>query len=297
MPYDIAIVGGGPAGLSAAVNARARNKSVLVVSNDYRESPLYRAKQVDNYLGMPGQSGAALLDAYYRHAEETGATFRGGRVLNIMALDGTCYLGIGSEMEEARAVILCTGVSQGKKFPGEAEFLGRGVSYCATCDGMLYRDRPVAVVGLAPDAPEEANFLQGLGCQVTYVSGKRPEALDPAISWVRAGRLEITGEEAVTALRVNGEDIPADCVFLLRHAVPPTDLLPGLALEGGYVAVDREMKTNLPGVFAAGDCTGLPLQLSKAVGEGLIAGQRAAEYVDQLCDSEVINSITCEKGE
>ena len=178
MPYDIAIVGGGPAGLSAAVNARARNKSVLVVSNDYRESPLYRAKQVDNYLGMPGQSGAALLDAYYRHAEETGATFRGGRVLNIMALDGTCYLGIGSEMEEARAVILCTGVSQGKKFPGEAEFLGRGVSYCATCDGMLYRDRPVAVVGLAPDAPEEANFLQGLGCQVTYVSGKRPEAGD-----------------------------------------------------------------------------------------------------------------------
>ena len=297
MPYDIAIVGGGPAGLSAAVNARARNKSVLVVSNDYRESPLYRAKQVDNYLGMPGQSGAALLDAYDRHAEETGAAFRGGRVLNIMALDGTCYLGIGSEMEEARAVILCTGVSQGKKFPGEAEFLGRGVSYCATCDGMLYRDRPVAVVGLAPDAPEEANFLQGLGCQVTYVSGKRPEALDPAIPWVRAGRLEITGEAAVTALRVNGEDIPADCVFLLRHAVPPTDLLPGLALEGGYVAVDREMKTNLSGVFAAGDCTGLPLQLSKAVGEGLIAGQRAAEYVDQLCDSEVINSITCEKGE
>ena len=297
MPYDIAIVGGGPAGLSAAVNARARNKSVLVVSNDYRESPLYRAKQVDNYLGMPGQSGAALLDAYYRHAEETGATFRGGRVLNIMALDGTCYLGIGSEMEEARAVILCTGVSQGKKFSGEAEFVGRGVSYCATCDGMLYRGRPVAVVGLAPDAPEEANFLQGLGCQVTYVSGKRPEALAPAISWVRAGRLEITGEEAVTALRVNGEDIPADCVFLLRHAVPPTDLLPGLALEGGYVAVDREMKTNLSGVFAAGDCTGLPLQLSKAVGEGLIAGQRAAEYVDQLCDSEVINSITCEKGE
>ena len=132
---------------------------------------------------------------------------------------------------------------------------------------------------------------------MTYVSGKRPEALDPAIPWVRAGRLEITGEAAVTALRVNGEDIPADCVFLLRHAVPPTDLLPGLALEGGYVAVDREMKTNLSGVFAAGDCTGLPLQLSKAVGEGLIAGQRAAEYVDQLCDSEVINSITCEKGE
>ena len=143
MPYDIAVVGGGPAGLSAAINARARNKSVLVVSNDYRESPLYRAKQVDNYLGMPGQSGAALLDAFYRHAEETGTVFRTGRVLNILPLDSTYCLSIGTEVEEARAVILCTGVSQGKKFPGEAAFLGRGVSYCATCDGMLYRSRPV----------------------------------------------------------------------------------------------------------------------------------------------------------
>ena len=297
MPYDVAVIGGGPAGLSAAVNVRARNRTVLVVGNDYRESPLYRAEQVDNYLGLPGKSGAELLELCHRHAEEMGAAFRKGRVLNVMPAGDRFYLGIGSDVEEAGAGVLAPGVSRGRKFPGEAEFLGRGVSYCATCDGMLYRDRPVAVVGLAPDAPEEANFLQGLGCQVTYVSGKRPEALDPAIPWVRAGRLEITGEAAVTALRVNGEDIPADCVFLLRHAVPPTDLLPGLALEGGYVAVDREMKTNLSGVFAAGDCTGLPLQLSKAVGEGLIAGQRAAEYVDQLCDSEVINSITCEKGE
>ena len=295
MPYDIAVVGGGPAGLSAAINARARNKSVLVVSNDYRESPLYRAKQVDNYLGMPGQSGAALLDAFYRHAEETGTVFRTGRVLNILPLDSTYCLSIGTEVEEARAVILCTGVSQGKKFPGEAAFLGRGVSYCATCDGMLYRSLPVAVVGLAPDAPEEANFLQGLGCRVTYVSGRRPEGLDPAISWVKAGRLEIVGEEAVTALRVNGTDTPAEGVFLLRHAVPPTDLLPGLTLEGGYVAVDREGRTSLPGVFAAGDCTGLPLQLAKAAGEGLVAGQRAAEYVDQLSDSEKIDSI--KKGE
>ena len=115
MSYDIAVIGGGPAGLSAAVNARARNKSVLVVSNDYRESPLYRAKQVDNYLGLPGRSGAELLDDFYRHAQETGAAFRTGRVLNILPMEGACYLSIGSEMEEARAVVLCTGVSQGKK--------------------------------------------------------------------------------------------------------------------------------------------------------------------------------------
>ena len=282
MSYDIAIIGGGPAGLSAAINARARNKTVLVVTNDYRESPLYRAERVDNYLGMPGQSGAELLDSYQKHAETMGVDFRSGRVLNIMPMEGTCYLSIGSEMEEAKAVILATGVSRGKKFPGEAEFLGRGVSYCATCDGMLYRNRPVAVVGLAPDAPEEANFLHGLGCRVTYVSGKEPSGLDPAIPFVKAARMEIAGGESVTALRANETEIPCDGVFLLRHAIAPTDLLPALELEGGYVKVDREMKTNVPGVFACGDCTGTPLQLAKAAGEGLIAGQKAAEYVDNL---------------
>lgn len=280
--YDIAVIGGGPAGLSAAVNARARNKSVLVVTNDYRESPLYKAEWVDNYLGMPGRTGPELLEAYHSHAEAMGTVFRAGRALNIMPMEGTNYIGIGSDMEEARAVILATGVSRGRKYPGEAEFLGRGVSYCATCDGMLYRNRPVAVVGLAPDAPEEANFLHGLGCRVTYVSPQTPAGLDPAIPYVKAVRLEITGGGAVAALRADGREIPCDGVFLLRHAVAPTDLLPGLTLEGGYVAVDRDMRTSLPGIFACGDCTGEPLQLSKAAGEGLIAGQKAAEYVDAL---------------
>ena len=223
-----------------------------------------------------------LLEAYHSHAEAMGTVFRAGRALNIMPMEGTNYIGIGSDMEEARAVILATGVSRGRKYPGEAEFLGRGVSYCATCDGMLYRNRPVAVVGLAPDAPEEANFLHGLGCRVTYVSPRPPAGLDPAIPYVKAARMEITGSSAVSALQADGREIPCDGVFLLRHAVAPTDLLPGLTLEGGYVAVDRDMRTSLPGIFACGDCTGEPLQLSKAAGEGLIAGQKAAEYVDAL---------------
>lgn len=286
MPYDIAVIGSGPAGLSAAVNARARGKTVLVVGNDYRESPLYRAERVDNYLGMPGRTGAELMEAYRRHAEAMEVELRTGRVLNIMQMDGTSYLSIGSDMETAKAVVLATGVARGKKLPGEARYLGRGVSYCATCDGMLYRSRPVAVVGLAPDAPEEANFLQGIGCQVTYVSAREPEGLVPAVRWVRqTGRLEIVGEDTATALRIGDTELPAQCIFLLRSAFPPTDLLPDLALEDGYITVDRRMRTNLPGVFAAGDCTGLPLQLSKAVGEGLVAGQAAAEYVDQLSDN------------
>ena len=221
MPYDIAVVGGGPAGLSAAINARARGKSVVVVGNDYRESPLYRAERVDNYLGMPGMTGAQLLEAYRRHAESMEVDFRAGRVLNIMQLEGTCYLSIGSEMETAKAVVLATGVVRGKKLPGEVKYLGRGVSYCATCDGMLYRGKPVVVVGMAPDAPEEANFLQGIGCQVTYVSARAPEGLVPAIPYVKSGRLEIVGEDGVTALRVGDTELPAQCAFLLRSAMPP----------------------------------------------------------------------------
>lgn len=283
--YDIAVIGGGPAGLSAAVNARARNKSVLVVTNDYRESPLYKAEWVDNYLGMPGRTGPELLEAYHSHAEAMGTVFRAGRALNIMPMEGTNYIGIGSDMEEARAVILATGVSRGRKYPGEAEFLGRGVSYCATCDGMLYRGKPVAVVGRAPDAPQEANYLKSLGCQVVYVAAREPQGLDREIPWVRANRLAVKGEQTVTALEADGADIPCAGIFILRQAVAPTDLLPQLETENGAIKVDRRMATNVDGVFAAGDCTGGPLQVAKAVGEGHTAGLSACEYLDEKQES------------
>lgn len=278
MSWDIIVVGGGPAGLSAAVQARSRGKSVLVAGGDGRDGPLDKAARVDNYLGLPGLSGRELLERFQVHAENLGAVRRTGRVLNIMPMNGRFYVGIGSEPEEAEAVILAIGVSHGKKYPGEAELLGRGVSYCATCDGMLYRGRDVVVAGLCAGAPEEAAFLQELGCRVTYVAPREPAGLTPGIPFVKASRLEIAGRDAVEFLRADGQEIPCAGVFLLRSSLAPADLLPGLALEGGYLAVDRSMATNIPGIFAAGDCTGLPLQLSKAVGEGLVAGQSAARW-------------------
>ena len=281
MSYDIAVVGGGPAGLSAALQARARNKSVLVVSGDDRDGPLDRAERVDNYLGLPGLSGAAMMEQFRTHAEAAGVARKKGRVLNIMTMNGRFYLGIGSDLEEAGAVVLATGVVRGQKYPGEAEFLGRGVSYCATCDGMLYRNRDVAVVGLSADAAEEANYLQSLGCRVTYVSPKAAKGLETGVKAITATRLEVAGNGAVEFLRADGREIPCAGVFILRPSLAPAELLPGLALEGGYIKVDRNMATNIPGVFAAGDCTGLPLQIAKAVGEGQVAGHRAAEYVTQ----------------
>ena len=280
--YDIAVVGGGPAGLSAAVQARARGKSVVVIGGDARDNALYKTRRIDNYLGFFGATGPELLERFEAHAREMGVERRNGRVLNILPMGTEFYLAVGSEVEQARAVVLATGVVRAKKYPGEAEWLGAGVSYCATCDGMLYRGREIAVVGKTADAPHEANYLRELGCRVTYVSDRPPEGLHSDIPFVKAVRLEVLGEKKVEALRADSVTLPCEGVFILRPSMAPADLLPGLALEGGYIKTDRNMATNLPGVFAAGDCTGLPLQVSKAVGEGQVAGHRASEYVDTL---------------
>lgn len=239
-----------------------------MVSNPLEENPLWRAERVDNYLGLPGLSGPQLLTTLHRHAEEAGAEFRTGKVLSAVRMGDIWYVSIGSDMENARAIVLAAGVSRGRKFTGEAEFLGRGVSYCATCDGMLYRGKSVAVLGYSDTAKKEAEFLAGIGCSVTYFDRPRNCA--------------ILGEKKVEAITCDGETMPVDGVFLLRPGMAPTDLFPGLAVENGYVTVDRRMATNLPGVFAAGDCTGGPLQVSKAAGEGLTAGQSAAGYAAAL---------------
>ena len=280
MKYDIIVLGSGPAGLSAAVTARGRNKSVLVIGNRWQDSPLARAERVDNYLGMPGMTGMEMLEAFQRHAQEMGVEMVTGKVLSIMEWEGFT-LTVGSQLYQGSALILAPGVVRQAKFPGEETYLGRGVSYCATCDGMLYRNKPVAVVGRSKDAPHEAAYLKSIGCQVVYVAPKRPDQLEEDIPFIQAAKLAVKGEQTVTALEADGADIPVHGVFILREAVAPGDLLPGLTLEKGAIQVDRSMATSVPGVFAAGDATGAPLQVSKAVGEGLIAALSACEYLDR----------------
>lgn len=279
MVYDIMVLGSGPAGLAAAIAARGRNKSVLVIGNRWQDSPLAKAERVDNYPGLPGRTGMELLEEFYRHAEELGTQFAVGKALSLLAWNGFSVT-VGSQVCQGGALILAPGVVRQVKYPGEAEYLGRGVSYCATCDGMLYRNRPVIVVGLAPDAPMEASYLSSLGCQVVYVSPYQPKGLAERIPYVKAGKLAVRGEGSVTALEADGALLPCDGVFILRRTVAPNDLLPGLEMEDGVIRVDRRMSTNLPGVFAAGDCTGGCLQVSKAVGEGHVAALSACEYLD-----------------
>lgn len=276
--YDIAVIGAGPAGYSAAINARKREKSVIVIGQN--TGWLSRAESIENYPGMPGVSGQEMLSKMADQAAAMGAELRGGVVHQVIAMGESFALSLGADFIEARKVILATGARQPRLLEGEERLLGRGVSYCGTCDGMLYRGKNVAVIGAGAEAVPEANFLMGLCQSVTYF-GKPDPALDARIQ-VRADKVtKISGETRAQSLTAGGEEIPFDGVFIFREAMALSSLLPGLEMDGAFIRVDRQMRTNLPGVFAAGDCTGLPLQVVKAAGEGCIAALTAAGGLKQ----------------
>ncbi|MEG0911063.1 MAG: NAD(P)/FAD-dependent oxidoreductase [Ruthenibacterium sp.] len=277
--YDCIIVGGGPAGLSAGINLKQRGKDALILNQGI--SLLEKAERVDNYLGLPALSGTEMMAVFKAHAAALGVETKEAKAANIMPFDGHFMVNADGDILESHTVILATGVAKAKPIAGEAELLGRGVSYCATCDGMLYKGRNVAVWGSASDVVREANFLADIGCHVTLIAAKRPEALRENIAVAAGGLQKIEGEQGVTGVMAGGNLIAMDCVFILRSALPPDALLPGLALQDGSVVINAQCETNLPGVFAAGDLTGKPLQVANAVGEGLVAALRAAEFLDK----------------
>lgn len=269
MKYDAVILGGGPAAVSAALTLRARGKSAAILSGGIDDIPLSRATRIANYPGCPDISGRALLEAMERQAIDAGAELLHGHVTSIAHLSDGFGVVYGPDFCEAETVILCTGVAAGKLFLGERDFLGRGVSYCVTCDGMLYRGKKVCVVGFTSDTEEEAELLRTMGCEVKLFTS-------------RTAKYAVLGLERVTALSVNGEEHPCEAVFILRPAAAPDTLLTGLAMDGVHVAVDKAtMKTSVEGIFAAGDCTGKPYQIAKAVGDGNVAALSAAQYIEE----------------
>ena len=265
---DVIVIGSGPAGLSAAINVVQRGGEATVISLPLSNNPLFKAEKINNYLGLYDVTGKEMLETFFEHAQKMGVTFVKERVLNTMNLGSSWMVSAGADVYEAKAIVFAGGIVRGKKFEGEEEFLGRGVSYCATCDGMLYRGKDVTVIGFGDADKEEAEYLTGIGCNVTYV--QKPK------------QVKIEGSAKVERVICDGTARETACVFVLRPSLAPTSLFPGLELDGGYIKTDRDMATNLPGLFAAGDCIGAPLQVAKAVGDGMIAGQKAMAYVKEL---------------
>lgn len=281
--YDIAVIGTGPAGISAAITATVRNKRVLLLGSKNLSEKLEKAHEIRNYPGFPAVKGSELAAAMKAHLDSMGIEITEKRVSAVYAMGDYFALQADQEMLEATAVILTTGVVQGKPLPGEEQWLGRGVSYCATCDAALYRGRDVAVIGYSPREEAEAAFLSEVCAKVLYFPVYEAEPILPES--VRVIREKVTGIEAdgdrkkvVTA--ENGYSV--DGVFVLREAVAPGQLVPGLETDGSHVKVSRKMECSIPGCFAAGDITGTPYQYIKAAGEGNVAALSAVSYLDQL---------------
>lgn len=266
---DIIIIGGGPAGVSAALTAKNRGKSVFIISNGANQSNLWKAHEITNYPGCAGMSGADILKNFRDQLNAANIKVLPGRALNAVQMGKKFGVSVGQNFFDGDALILASGVVQTSAYEGELEFLGKGVSYCATCDGMLYRGKKVAVIGLNDEAEAEADALREMGVEVMY--------FDKAF----AKNYKILGEQRVTAIEAEGREFPVDGVFILRSTIAPSSFLTDIELDGPHIRVDRSMKTSIAGVFAAGDCTGKPYQIAKAVGEGNVAALSACEYLDK----------------
>ena len=301
---DIAIIGGGPAGLTAAIYGARARMNTHVFETAFPGGQIVSASWVENYPGFPeGVSGVDLGDLMYKQAEGAGAEFHNISPVEAIRRNGQDFvLTVDGKDIDARAVILATGAIPKKLgIPGEADFTGRGVSWCATCDGPLYRDKTVAVIGGGDSATQEALYLAKIATQVHLIH-RREELratqclqqecfFHPQITMhLNCGVAEIVGEGGkVASLRLvskaDGAELvlPVDGVFEFVGIDAQTELVADLCeLDGaGFVKVDRNGVTSCPGLYAAGDVTDYELkQVVTACARGAFASYHAAHYLE-----------------
>lgn len=280
--FDVAIIGTGPAGLSAAITLKLHEKSILWFGSPQFSAKVEKSEKIANYPGAGLISGEELNRRFQQHASEMALEPIDRMVTTIVPMQDHFSLLADNEIYEAKTLLMATGVVSAKGIPGETEFLGRGVSYCATCDGFLYKGKTIAVICASKRYEHEVQYLAELAEKVylnaTYKDvGEMPDNVE-VISPIR----EITGSLKADMIRLNdGTELAVNGIFCLRSAVAPSTLLPGLQLDGPHIVVNRSQETNIPGCFAAGDCTGRPYQLTKAVGEGNVAAHAILDYINK----------------
>ena len=279
--YDIAIVGTGPGGLEAAITAKIRNKDIILFGNKNLSLKITKATEIKNYLGFPDITGEELAKAYDNHLQKMNIDINTSRINTIYAMGDYFALQSAEEMFEAKSVIISTGVVTGKTLPGENENLGMGVSYCATCDAALYKGKEAIVIGYNPKEEQEVIFLAERAEKVTYIAlYKNVSFLADNIEIIEGNiPKEIVKDGDKVTLVTNKGSYQADGIFILRDAMSPDKLVPGLEINEGHIVVDRTMSTNIEGVFACGDITGKPYQYIKAAGEGNVAALSAVSYL------------------
>lgn len=302
--YDLIIIGSGPAGLSAAVYGKRAGLELLVLEKaPMSGGQILNTYEVDNYLGMPGMNGFDMGMQFREHADRLGVEFREAQVLALTDRDGRKIVRTDGGELEAKAVILASGAVHALLgVPGEEEFSGKGVSYCATCDGAFFRGKTVAVAGGGDVALEDAIFLARV-CSKVYLIHRRDELRGAKVLQEELRRQEnvetlysctveeISGGSAVESLRIRrlktgeSEELKADGLFIAVGIRPNTELVRDIAAcdEGGYVLAGEDCATSLPGLYAAGDVRKKPLrQIVTAVADGANAATAASKYVESL---------------
>ena len=281
--HDIIIIGKGPAGISAALYAIRAGMKTLVIGNGI--GMLEKADKIDNYYGMEkslsgteiqrrGEEQLAALGGELIKGEVTGIGFGDGYLVETAAGEFPC-----------KAAIIAVGKSRKSvKIAGIEEFEGKGVSYCAVCDGFFFKEKVLGVLGDGDYALNEAKHLSGFAKEITiFTNGKTFTATGENNFAVDTGKIEkLTGDGKLQALVMeDGSKKELDGLFVAVGQASAADFAQKLGIEvvSGNIVVDADGMTNMPGIFAAGDCIGGFAQLSTAVGEGVVAGQRAAGYV------------------
>lgn len=286
MLYDVIIIGKGPAGISAALYAKRANLNVLVIGKD--GGALEKTKEIDNYYGFTNTiSGKELLINGINQAKRLNILIETDEVLNVK-FDGIYYIETRNNTFEAKALILATGTSRKKPLiKGVKEFEGKGISYCAICDAFFYRNKDVSVLGSGDYALSEARTLLPIAKSVSILTNGEELVQNRGINdedfLIKEKTIEeIIGTDSVNKVKfTDGTHITTDGVFIAIGVASSTDLAKkiGAVTKDNLIVVDENMATNVPGLYACGDCTGGLLQISKAVYEGAKAGLSVVKYL------------------
>ena len=287
---DCIIIGSGLAGISAALTLQANGKSCILLGQVGLSDKIAKAEKIHNYPGLPDISGAAFVTALQKQLESAGISVTEKRAMGVYALGDK--FGVATqegEYYEGKTVLLACGVESVKTVAGETDFVGRGVSYCATCDGFLYKGKRIAVLCTSKRLEHEIEHLANFAEKVYLIPMYKPvEITRGNIEILRKMPVAIEGENRVDKLifsapiTESGEkELAVDGVFMLRESVSPAVLVGGLQTENGHILVNKNMQTNISGCFAAGDCTGRPYQYAKAIGEGNVAAHAVTAFLSE----------------
>lgn len=289
MEFDCVVIGRGPAGIQAAIYAVRAGLNVAVIGRD--AGALEKTERIENYFGFAEPiSGAALMTAGQAQAKRLGVTFYEEEVTSAGWGQTDLYVRFGETELSAKTIIVATGMPRKKPaIPDLEKYEGSGVSYCAVCDAFFYKQKRVAVVGTGKYAVSEASDLAPFAAGITMLSNGRPftEALPDGMP-LRTEKISgIVGDAdgRVSGIAFdNGDTLAVDGLFVAEGTASALDFAVklGLDVENAAIKIDQNGNTNLPGIFACGDCTGGLLQIAKAVGEGAAAGMSAAAYVKAM---------------